>query len=105
MIYPTAPPTRVELNIAYVLTTFLIMLLGLKGDPENLVVPVCLPSELKEAQRRQQQKEERFRQEEEISNTSLVWNQHILPRWDAMWVMMSWGSVLMSDFIVMSERL
>lgn len=40
--------------------------------------------ELKEAQRRQQQKEERFRQEEEISNTSLVWNQHILPRWDAM---------------------
>ncbi|KAL6095389.1 tbc1d12 [Pungitius sinensis] len=40
--------------------------------------------ELKEAQRRQQQKEERFRQEEEISNTSLVWNQHILPHWDAM---------------------
>ncbi|XP_068585267.1 TBC1 domain family member 12-like isoform X2 [Cebidichthys violaceus] len=40
--------------------------------------------ELKEAQRRQQQKEERLRQEEEISNTSLVWNQHILPNWDAM---------------------
>ncbi|XP_031695696.1 TBC1 domain family member 12-like [Anarrhichthys ocellatus] len=40
--------------------------------------------ELKEAQRRQQQKEEQLRQEEEISNTSLVWNQHILPNWDAM---------------------
>ncbi|KAM6898367.1 LOW QUALITY PROTEIN: TBC1 domain family member 12-like [Lycodopsis pacificus] len=39
--------------------------------------------ELKEAQRRQQQKEERLRQEEEI-NTSLVWNEHILPNWDAM---------------------
>ncbi|XP_044035837.1 TBC1 domain family member 12-like isoform X3 [Siniperca chuatsi] len=40
--------------------------------------------ELKEAQRRQQQMKERFRQEEVISNASLVWNQHILPHWDTM---------------------
>ncbi|XP_026171165.1 TBC1 domain family member 12-like isoform X1 [Mastacembelus armatus] len=38
--------------------------------------------ELKEAQRRQQQMKERFRQEEVISNATLVWNQHILPHWD-----------------------
>ncbi|XP_071317972.1 TBC1 domain family member 12-like isoform X2 [Trachinotus anak] len=40
--------------------------------------------ELKEAQRRQQQRKEQFRQEEEISNATLVWNQHILPHWDTM---------------------
>ncbi|XP_038550728.1 TBC1 domain family member 12-like [Micropterus salmoides] len=40
--------------------------------------------ELKEAQRRHQQIKERLRQEEGISNASLVWIQHILPHWDAM---------------------
>ncbi|XP_059180720.1 TBC1 domain family member 12-like [Centropristis striata] len=40
--------------------------------------------ELKEAQRRQQQREQRFRQEEEICSAALVWNQNILPHWDAM---------------------
>ncbi|XP_034413913.1 TBC1 domain family member 12-like isoform X2 [Cyclopterus lumpus] len=40
--------------------------------------------ELKEAQRRRQQKEQRLRQEELLSNTSLVWNLHILPHWDLM---------------------
>ncbi|XP_068455330.1 TBC1 domain family member 12-like isoform X2 [Clinocottus analis] len=40
--------------------------------------------ELKEAQRRRQQKEERLRQEEVLSNTSLVWTLHILPHWDLM---------------------
>ncbi|XP_056222531.1 TBC1 domain family member 12-like isoform X3 [Seriola aureovittata] len=40
--------------------------------------------ELKEAQRRQQQMKERFRQEEEISNATMVWNQHILPHWESM---------------------
>ncbi|XP_042254433.1 TBC1 domain family member 12-like isoform X1 [Thunnus maccoyii] len=40
--------------------------------------------ELKEAQRRQQQMKERFRQEDVIANTALIWNKHILPHWDAM---------------------
>ncbi|XP_041670940.1 TBC1 domain family member 12-like isoform X2 [Cheilinus undulatus] len=40
--------------------------------------------ELKEAQRREQQRRERLRHEEEISNNTLIWNQHILPHWDAM---------------------
>ncbi|XP_018544124.1 TBC1 domain family member 12 isoform X2 [Lates calcarifer] len=40
--------------------------------------------ELKEAQRRQQQREDRFRQEEVIANATLVWNQNILPHWDSM---------------------
>lgn len=42
-------------------------------------------SELKEAQRRQQQREDRFRQEEVIANATLVWNQNILPHWDSMY--------------------
>ncbi|XP_054454848.1 TBC1 domain family member 12-like isoform X2 [Anoplopoma fimbria] len=50
----------------------------------ELMVAGAKRRELKEAQRRQQQIEERFRQEEVISNTSLIWNQHILPHWDAM---------------------
>ncbi|TNN23105.1 TBC1 domain family member 12 [Liparis tanakae] len=40
--------------------------------------------ELKEAQRRRQQKEQRLRQEEVLSNTSLVWSLHILPHWALM---------------------
>ncbi|KAF1373444.1 hypothetical protein PFLUV_G00238920 [Perca fluviatilis] len=40
--------------------------------------------ELAAAERRQQQMTQRFRQEVEISNATLVWNQHILPHWDAM---------------------
>ncbi|XP_027132891.1 TBC1 domain family member 12-like isoform X3 [Larimichthys crocea] len=40
--------------------------------------------ELKEAQRKQQQLKERVRQEEEIANAMLVWNQNILPQWDTM---------------------
>ncbi|KAG7218019.1 hypothetical protein INR49_020682 [Caranx melampygus] len=40
--------------------------------------------ELKESQRRQQQMKEKVRQEEEISNATLVWNQFILPHWDSM---------------------
>nr|XP_046233060.1 TBC1 domain family member 12-like isoform X2 [Scatophagus argus] len=40
--------------------------------------------ELKEAQKRQQQVKDRIRQEEVISNATLVWNQHILPHWDTM---------------------
>ncbi|KAI3365033.1 hypothetical protein L3Q82_010086 [Scortum barcoo] len=40
--------------------------------------------ELKEAQRKKQQMEERVRQEEVISNATLVWNQQLLPNWDTM---------------------
>ncbi|XP_074484749.1 TBC1 domain family member 12-like isoform X2 [Sebastes fasciatus] len=40
--------------------------------------------ELKEAQRRQQLMKERVRQEEVISNATLVWNHDILPCWDTM---------------------
>ncbi|XP_035853177.1 TBC1 domain family member 12-like isoform X2 [Sander lucioperca] len=40
--------------------------------------------ELAAAERRQQLMTQRFRQEVEISNATLVWNQHILPHWDAM---------------------
>lgn len=46
--------------------------------------PFCL-SELKEAQRRQQQMKERVRLEEGISTATLVWNQLILPQWDTMY--------------------
>lgn len=48
-----------------------------------MMPPVCV-SELKEAQRKLQQMKERFRQEEVISNATLVWNQQILPHWDTM---------------------
>uniref|UniRef100_UPI003AAF104E TBC1 domain family member 12-like n=1 Tax=Centroberyx gerrardi TaxID=166262 RepID=UPI003AAF104E len=40
--------------------------------------------ELKEAQRRQKQIKERFRQEESIATAMLVWNNDILPHWDNM---------------------
>ncbi|XP_078100934.1 TBC1 domain family member 12-like isoform X2 [Sander vitreus] len=40
--------------------------------------------ELAAAERRQQLMTQRFRQEVEISNATLVWNQHILPHWDSM---------------------
>lgn len=54
-------------------------------------------SELKEAQRRQQQVKERVRQEEVISNAALVWNQLILPLWDSMYDLRVCASVMMSD--------
>ncbi|XP_068161358.1 TBC1 domain family member 12-like isoform X3 [Antennarius striatus] len=40
--------------------------------------------ELRDAQRRQQQDEQRRRQEEGVSSAALVWDQIILPQWDAM---------------------
>ncbi|KAM4623769.1 TBC1 domain family member 12-like isoform 2-T2 [Polymixia lowei] len=40
--------------------------------------------ELKEAQRRQRQMKERFKQEENIANAMVVWNNDILPHWDTM---------------------
>ncbi|TDG97641.1 hypothetical protein EPR50_G00209960 [Perca flavescens] len=39
--------------------------------------------ELVAAERRQQLMTQRFRQEVEISHATLVWNQHILPHWEA----------------------
>ncbi|XP_003461914.3 TBC1 domain family member 14 isoform X1 [Cavia porcellus] len=41
--------------------------------------------ELKEAQRRKKQLEERCRVEEGIGNAVLTWNNEILPNWDTMW--------------------
>ncbi|KAM6150174.1 TBC1 domain family member 14 isoform 1-T1 [Erethizon dorsatum] len=41
--------------------------------------------ELKEAQRRKKQLEERCRVEESIGNAVLTWNNEILPNWDTMW--------------------
>ncbi|XP_021533377.1 TBC1 domain family member 14 isoform X2 [Neomonachus schauinslandi] len=41
--------------------------------------------ELKEAQRRRRQLEERCRLEESIGNAVLTWNNEILPNWETMW--------------------
>ncbi|KAM6220587.1 TBC1 domain family member 14 [Rhynchocyon petersi] len=41
--------------------------------------------ELREAQRRKKQLEERCRLEESIGNAVLTWNNEILPNWDATW--------------------
>ncbi|XP_021793947.1 TBC1 domain family member 14 isoform X3 [Papio anubis] len=41
--------------------------------------------ELKEAQRRKKQLEERCRVEESIGNAVLTWNNEILPNWETMW--------------------
>ncbi|CAI9172301.1 unnamed protein product [Rangifer tarandus platyrhynchus] len=41
--------------------------------------------ELKEAQRRKKQLEERCRLEESIGNAVLTWNNEILPNWETMW--------------------
>ncbi|XP_058157280.1 TBC1 domain family member 14 isoform X2 [Dasypus novemcinctus] len=41
--------------------------------------------ELKEAQRRKKQLEERCRLEESIGNAVLIWNNEILPNWETMW--------------------
>ncbi|XP_003422787.1 TBC1 domain family member 14 isoform X1 [Loxodonta africana] len=41
--------------------------------------------ELKEAQRRRKQLEERCRLEESIGNAVLTWNNEILPNWETMW--------------------
>ncbi|XP_008571337.1 PREDICTED: TBC1 domain family member 14 isoform X2 [Galeopterus variegatus] len=41
--------------------------------------------ELKEAQRRRKQLEERCRVEESIGNAVLTWNNEILPNWETMW--------------------
>lgn len=40
--------------------------------------------ELKEAQRRKRQLEERCRLEESIGNAALTWNNEILPNWETM---------------------
>ncbi|KAM6963501.1 TBC1 domain family member 12-like [Tautogolabrus adspersus] len=48
------------------------------------MVAVAKRRELKEAQRREQQRRDRLRQEEEISNNTLIWNHEILPHWDTM---------------------
>ena len=41
-------------------------------------------AELKEAQRRRRQLEERCRLEESIGNAVLTWNNEILPNWETM---------------------
>lgn len=41
--------------------------------------------ELKEAQRRKKQLEERCRVEESIGNAVLTWNNEVLPNWETMW--------------------
>ena len=41
--------------------------------------------ELKEAQRRKKQLEERCKLEESIGNAVLTWNNEILPNWETMW--------------------
>uniref|UniRef100_A0A673SMJ0 TBC1 domain family member 14 n=1 Tax=Suricata suricatta TaxID=37032 RepID=A0A673SMJ0_SURSU len=41
--------------------------------------------ELKEAQRRRRQLEERCRLEDSIGNAVLTWNNEVLPNWDTMW--------------------
>ncbi|XP_046947755.1 TBC1 domain family member 14 isoform X3 [Lynx rufus] len=41
--------------------------------------------ELKEAQRRRRQLEERCRLEESIGNAVLTWNNEVLPNWETMW--------------------
>ncbi|OBS77600.1 hypothetical protein A6R68_20011, partial [Neotoma lepida] len=41
--------------------------------------------ELKEAQRRKKQLEERCKVEESIGNAVLTWNNEILPNWETMW--------------------
>lgn len=43
-----------------------------------------LIAELKEAQRRKKQLEERCRQEDSIGNAVLTWNNEILPHWETM---------------------
>ncbi|XP_006893688.1 PREDICTED: TBC1 domain family member 14 [Elephantulus edwardii] len=51
---------------------------------EEMVVQVK-KRELREAQRRKKQLEERCRLEESIGNAVLTWNNEILPNWEAMW--------------------
>lgn len=48
----------------------------------ELMVLAARRRELKEAQRDRQQQEQRVRQEEQVCSNTLIWNQHILPRWD-----------------------
>ncbi|KAK1881710.1 TBC1 domain family member 12 [Dissostichus eleginoides] len=48
----------------------------------ELMVLAARRRELKEAQRDRQQQEQRVRQEEQVYSNTLIWNQHILPRWD-----------------------
>ena len=48
----------------------------------DCLLPV--PSELKEAQKKQKMIKERLKQEEGIANAMLVWNNDILPHWDSM---------------------
>ncbi|KAG8508684.1 TBC1 domain family member 14 [Galemys pyrenaicus] len=49
----------------------------------HAVLTACLP-ELKEAQRRKKQLEQRCRMEERIGDAVLAWNNEILPNWDTM---------------------
>lgn len=51
----------------------------------ELMVVEAKKRELKEAQRRQRQREERCRVEDGIGSALLAWNNEILPNWDAMW--------------------
>lgn len=52
--------------------------------PVNRVFLFVVIPELKEAQRRKKQLEERCRQEESIGNAVLTWNNEILPNWETM---------------------
>ncbi|XP_020847774.1 TBC1 domain family member 14 isoform X2 [Phascolarctos cinereus] len=55
-----------------------------RQEYEEMVVQ-AKKREIKEAQRRKKQQEERCRLEESIGNAVLVWNNEILPNWETMW--------------------
>lgn len=55
-----------------------------KQQYEEMVVQ-AKKRELKEAQRRQRQREEQCRLEDSIGSALLAWTNDILPNWDAMW--------------------
>lgn len=48
--------------------------------------PLSFPAEMKEAQKRKKQLEDRCKLEESIGTAAQTWNQEILPHWSTVWV-------------------
>lgn len=56
----------------------------------NPLIPLILIHlELKDAQKKKRQMKERYRQEENIANSMVIWNTEVLPNWESMLVSFS----------------
>lgn len=57
-----------------------------RSSLSRVILCLMISAELKEAQRRKKQLEDRCKLEESIGTAAQTWNQEILPNWSTVWV-------------------